>query len=169
VVVRTIPACLTAALALALAVSAAADEFPARKAGLWEITISSAGSQGAPNSARICIDEATESALMSLGGAASKKLCSKLDIHFDGAEGTIDSVCKFGTSTQTSHSTVVFTADTAYHVETEAHYDPPLFGKTEGSMSDDAKWTGPCPADMTPGDMVTSAGIRMHIDPTADQ
>jgi uncharacterized protein DUF3617 len=167
--VKVLFASAAVTLALTSATYASADEFPARRAGLWEVTISSPGSQAAANSAKICIDEATESALMSLAGATSKKLCSRLDIHFDGAEGMIDSVCKFGTSTQTSHSRIVFNGDSAYHVETTAHYDPPLYGKTEGSMIDDAKWTGPCPDDMKPGDMVTSTGIRMHIDSTADQ
>jgi len=48
----------------------------------------------------------------------------------------------------------------AYHVETQGRFDPPLAGLAETHTVQDAKWTGPCPADMRPGDMVTTSPGR---------
>ena len=30
-------------------------------------------------------------------------------------------------------------------------------------MTQDAKWTGPCPADMAPGDVLMGNGMKMNI------
>ncbi len=157
-------------VALTVWAPARADSYPPRKSGLWQITITSADSKVPPKSAQICIDDATESALMGMGGAMSKKMCSKLDVNFEGLNGTADSICKFGTSTQTTHSTIAFTGDSAYHTETTAHFDPPLNGKSDTAMTDDAKWIGPCPDTMKPGDIFMANGMKMHLDvESADQ
>jgi|SRR5580698_3562940 hypothetical protein len=76
----------------------------------------------------------------------------------------IDSVCKLGATTATSHSVINFSGDTAYHEEITQHYDPPLMGKTsESTTTSDARWMGACPADMRPGDIVTKPSPVMPI------
>jgi hypothetical protein len=92
---------------------------------------------------------------------------SKCDVRFAGASGTVDSVCKLGTRTQTARSTITFTGDNAYHTETRAHFDPPLGNTADRTTISGAKWLGPCPANMQPGDIITATGIRMHLDPDA--
>ena len=164
---RLIPTGITVLAAFALMSSANADPYPHRKPGLWQVTISSPNSKTAPKSAQICIDATTEAALMSTGTTGSKKMCTKSEIHFEGASGTTDTVCQFGNSTQTAHSKISFMGDSAYRIETQAHYDPPLFGKTDQTMTTDGKWTGPCPDTMKPGDIITANGMKMHFDPNA--
>ena len=106
---------------------------------------------------------------MSWGKNAANSVCSKNDIHMSGMTGTIDSVCKFGTMTQTSHTTVTFTGNTAYHSETVAQMVPaPKFVHADHRTTSDAKWLGACPPGMKPGDIVMANGLRMHMAPDSN-
>ena len=148
---------------LLLAQSARADDYPPRKPGLWELTMASANAKLPPNSAQLCIDKATDAALYAFGMAASSKACSKSQIKVSGRVVTVDTTCQIGTSQQTTHATTTFIGDTAYHTQTNAHFDPPLYGRSDSATTHDAKWLGPCPEAMRPGDIVTATGIRMNI------
>ncbi len=157
------PGLLASALTATLA---QADVWPHRKPGLWQMTVSMQGSPMGPMTSKYCIDAATEDALMSMGQNAAKSMCSKNDVHVSGMTGTIDAVCKFGNMTQTSHTVVTFTGNTAYRSETHAHMVPaPQFGGADHITVNEAKWMGPCPSDMKPGDMVMPNGMRMNMAP----
>jgi hypothetical protein len=156
-IILTIVACLTV-------VSAAnADPFPHRKPGLWQTTLILSGTKMPPMVSKFCIDAATESALTNFGQDAMKDMCSKRDVHVVGGNGTIDTVCKIGGSLQTTHTVVSFVANTAYHSEIHSHMVPPLYGKSDSLTISDARWTGPCPPGMKPGDMVMANGMKMHM------
>jgi hypothetical protein len=155
---------------LAVALTAAAADYPKRKAGLWEITRSPSNPKLPPQVQRICLDAETDALMYQYGEGASHKMCSKVDLHSSGGNLLIDSVCTLAQSQVSSHQVMSFSGDSAYHTDSTVHYDPPLFGKTSESHStQDAKWLGACPADMKPGDIVTQASpmspspIRMNI------
>ena len=93
----------------------------------------------------------------------AKETCSKNEIKRSGNRMTIDSVCKFGESTATSHSVFTGSFDSAYRVETKSSYDPPMMGMKEGSVVMEAKWLGPCKADQRPGDMILGNGMKMNM------
>lgn len=113
---------------------------------------------------KYCIDAATEDALMNSGQSMMQKACSKRDVHVVGGNGTVDTVCKFGKYTQTAHAIVTFTGNTAYQMQTHDHMDPPMpYGGADHSSTIDARWMGPCPPDMKPGDIVTANGMRMNM------
>ena len=117
-----------------------------------------------PMTSKYCIDQATESSMMNQGQGMMQQSCPTHEVHVTGGRGTIDTVCKFGSMTQSSHTLVTFTSDSAYHMDTTSHMTPPMpYGKADHVMSIDAKWTGPCPSDMKPGDIVTANGMRMHM------
>ena len=63
----------------------------------------------------------------------------------------------------TSHSVMTFTGDSAYKTDTQTHFDPPMMGRSDSSMAQEAKWAGPCPADMQPGDMIGPNGMKMNL------
>ncbi|MFO1057451.1 MAG: DUF3617 family protein [Dongiaceae bacterium] len=160
---------LAAAAAALAAAAAVAGDFPARKPGLWEITITGVGGTKKPLTAKLCLDQATSDALIGQGMAQAKSQCSKREVHFSGSTGTFDSICKFSTVTVTSHGTIVFTGDDAYRTISTMHYDPPMHGKADASVQSDGKWVSPCPADMKPGDMITATGARINVAPQASQ
>jgi hypothetical protein len=145
----------------ALMPAAFSDELPARKPGLWEITISHR--EGKPNVARYCIDAATDANMRDLGQSTMGNICSKQESHRSGNSVTHDSICRIGSSEVTSHTVITFIDDTAYKSEMTFHYNPPMYGGlTDANSTQDAKWLGPCGSDMQPGDMIIQ-GQKMHI------
>jgi hypothetical protein len=58
-----------------------------------------------------------------------------------------------------SKSTLTFQGETAYHL------DMHMTSKTgaENTMTIDAKYLGPCPADMKPGDTLTPDGKKINV------
>jgi len=156
---------LVAALAaIAFTIPARTDPWPHRKPGLWQTTMTMQGVPRPPMTSKYCVDEATESYMMNQGQGMMQQSCPTHDVHVMGGRGTIDMVCKFGSMTQTSHTLVTFTGNAAYHSETKSHMTPPMpYGKADQQMSVDATWTGPCPPDMKPGDIVMANGMRMHM------
>lgn len=144
-----------------LAPAAHAEDIPARKPGLWEITMNVG--EATPRVVRYCIDAATDAAMRDMGQATTDSICRRHDVHRDGATLTNDSVCRIGSSEVTSHSVTTFTADTSYILVMKSHYDPPTkAGLADTTTTQNAKWVGPCGADMKPGDMIVQ-GMKMHI------
>jgi hypothetical protein len=142
---------LTAALILP-ATPSRADDYPARKAGLWEISTDPKGPR--PMVTRLCTDAATETDLLKKGQATMAEICSRHDMHRSGNAVTTDSVCRPMSSEVTSHSVTTYSGDSAYTTVITSHYNPPFMGKTDSTTTQEAKWLGQCGADMQPGDMI---------------
>jgi hypothetical protein len=156
---------LSAVLLVSAAASGTArgDEFPPRKAGLWQIDMAMPGGQMPPQQMKMCIDPATDAEMYKLGMSASKGMCDVPDIHRSGSTVTVGTVCKMGESQVTTQAVTKFTGDTAYHTDANTRFDPPMAGHDTSAMTQDAKWAGPCPADMVPGDMLMGNGMKMNI------
>jgi hypothetical protein len=162
---------LTAAIrlsALLLAGAAASgtargDEFPPRKAGLWQIDMAMPGGQMPPQQMKMCIDAATDTEMYRLGMSAGQGMCNAPDIHRSGSTVTVGSVCTMGPSKVTTQAMTRFTGDTAYHTDANTKFDPPMAGHDASVMTQDAKWAGACPADMVPGDVLMGNGMKMNI------
>ena len=154
------------AFALACATPAAALDLPARKPGLWEIKMSMEGRNIAMPAAQHCIDAETDK-LMSAVGNARQEMCSKRDVQKVGSTIVVDSVCKIGEATSTSHAVVSGDFNSAYTVKITSKREggpavPGLPADGTTTMSIDAKWLGPCAADQKPGDMII-AGRKMNV------
>jgi len=151
-----------ALMTLSVCVAVVAAEYPKRKPGLWELTRIPPNPKLPPQVQRICLDAATDALFYQVGESMGRNACSKLDMHSVDGKLIVDSICSFGQTQSTSHQTISFSGDTAYHTEIDIHYDPPLFCKTRDSHStQDARWLGACPNDMKPGDMVTQPSPMM--------
>jgi hypothetical protein len=117
-----------------------------------------------PMTSKVCVDEATEAALTNMGQGTMRQTCPKHDVHVAGSNATIDSVCKFGPYTQTAHTAIAFAGNSSYRSETHTHMQPPMPNAGGDHVSTiDARWSGPCPADMKPGDVVMGNGMRMNM------
>ena len=84
------------ALSVVLISSAAyaAMDIPARKAGLWQMTMNFEGGHIPQQSIKQCIDAATDKMMNSMGGQMTKENCSKQDMQRVGNTIVVDSVCK---------------------------------------------------------------------------
>ena len=143
--------------------SAFAIDYPARKPGLWEIQTGDATGKGAGHTVQQCIDAASDKALRDMGQGMGKDMCAKQDLRIESGKLVMDSVCKIGTTTATSHAVMTGDFSSTYRMESKSTYNPPLMGRTEGTSVMEAKWVGPCKPGQKPGDMVMSNGMTMNV------
>jgi len=145
------------------AASAAAIDFPAMKAGLWESTVAREGMPQKMAATKMCMDAAVQKEMMDMGMGTMKSMCTKNDIRREGNKVYGSAECKFGEATMKSSSVTTFTGDTAYHTEVKSTYDPPMQGMPSANAVIDAKWTGACPAGMQAGDVVLPDGRKVNM------
>ncbi len=139
-------------------------DFPKRKPGEWQITISPPRPGYPARVENVCLDAATDALLYQVGLGASQKLCSESRwVRAGGGRIVAELTCKLGTTQSRVHAEITLHGDSAYHQEITTHYDPPLYGKSELQSSQDAKWLGACPADMKPGDVVVQPSPMMPM------
>jgi hypothetical protein len=152
-----------------LAAFAATLELPARKPGLWEMSMSFEGRQMPPMSSQHCIDDETDKLMQATGGQMSKDMCQKQDVQKIGDTLTIDSVCKIGDSTNTSHAVLTGDFNSAYTMKVESKREggsammAPAGAGGVTHMVIEAKWVGACKPDQKPGDIMMGNGMKMNI------
>jgi Protein of unknown function (DUF3617) len=149
----------TALFLLAIGVtSAGAAELPTRKAGLWDMKITTA--QGQSVQMQQYTDATTDQAMQARAGTGPHGDCSKRDMQRSGATITIDSVCTMAGKTLTSHVVIAGSFDSDYTMTVTSQGDAVPAGRT---TTISAKWLGPCAADQRPGDMIMPNGMKMNI------
>ena len=157
------------ALALLAAVAggsaaAASPDYPPRKPGLWEMNMAQPDDPKAkPHVVQQCIDARTDAAMREMGQGMSRDACSKQDTRKEGGKIVVDSVCKMGATTLTSHAEISGDFGSSYRMESHTLYDPPLAGRVKGTAVVEAKWLGPCRANQKPGDVIMPDGRSMNF------
>jgi hypothetical protein len=155
------------ALAASLpALAAPPFEAPKRKTGLWETTMQF-GSRPGGVVMKQCIDQKTDDLMRSEARDAQadmERQCSKRDWKQVAGGYEFDSVCTFAGTKHTSKGTITGSMDTGYRMTMDVQYDPPMNGMAANRMEMEAKWTGACPADMRPGDMIMPGGVRINVE-----
>ena len=150
------------AIALSIVIGGAhAQDFPARKAGLWEIAIENDG--GPARTAKHCVDAKTDQQMQQIGQGMGTQ-CQRTPIRRDGNAYLSSSECKFGERSVSSKSTITGDFQSNLRSEVVSVFNPPRNGKANSKTVVNAKWVGPCPAGMVPGDMEMSGAGRMNIN-----
>jgi hypothetical protein len=151
------------ALPCAAPLAGSAAEMPERRAGLWEMKISFENRSIPPQTIQQCVDSATDKLMNANFGDMSHQACDKRDIQNVAGRIVIDSSCKFGQMTTTSHAEVTGSFDSAYVVKvTLSHEGRPVAGG-QSNMTIEAKWLGPCKAGQKAGDMIMPGGLKMNV------
>lgn len=153
---------------LSCASPAWALDLPPRKAGLWELKMEFEGRNLPAQVMRQCVDRETDKLMNMNFGGSNEQACSKQDMSRDGNSIVIDSVCKFGAVTTTSHAVMTGSFDSAYSVRVTSTRSggPALPGVAPGAethMSIAAKWLGPCATGQKPGDVIMANGMTMNV------
>ena len=147
------------ALSLLLVVGpVSAQETPHRKSGLWELTRTSTYTENQPRHTKLCIAQASDNALRQVAEGMRGETCKTDKLTRDGDKLQVDATCTLRTSTATTHAVITGNFDSAYTIESKSTYNPPLAGQAKGQAVLSAKWTGPCPAGMQPGEMILNNG-----------
>lgn len=162
---KTLPAAALLPLLFAACAAGAANlDYPPRKPGLWEMSMAQGDDpQAQPHVVQQCIDAKSDVAMREMGQGASRDACSKQDMRKDGDKIVVDSVCKMGATTLTSHSEISGDFSSSYRMESHTTYEPPMAGRAKGTAIVQAKWLGPCKAGQKPGDMVMPNGQTMNF------
>jgi hypothetical protein len=146
---------------------AAALDLPARKAGLWELQMNFENRNLPAQTMQHCIDVETDKLMNSMGGGMRSDMCSKQDVQKVGSTIVVDSVCKAGPATTTSHAVVSGDFSSAYTVKVSSKREgaavPGMSAKGESGMTITAKWLGACKADQKPGDIIMAGGRKFNI------
>ncbi|MGB9368957.1 MAG: DUF3617 family protein [Xanthobacteraceae bacterium] len=149
-----------------IATPALAQEIPARKAGLWEMTMTFEGRNTPPQTMQQCIDAATDKAMQDMSAGVRGQGCSKRETKKVGDTIVFDSVCSMGAGTTTSHGVVSGDFNSAYTVTINSKHEggPPVPNMpAETNMTVAAKWLGACKADQKPGDIIMANGTKMNV------
>jgi Protein of unknown function (DUF3617) len=150
---------------ISVAIAAQAQDVPQRKSGLWEITRTTVRTQGKPRITQWCIDQKSDNAVHQLAEGMRNEVCAIDKMSRDGDKLVVDGVCQLGMTGATAKTHAVITGkfDSAYKVESRSTFEPPVFGKSEGTGVISARWTGPCKADQKPGDVILENGRKVHV------
>jgi hypothetical protein len=144
------------------AASVQASDFPARRAGLWDVTVTMESMKLPARTNTMCIDAATDARLMNLGMASRDAKCTQMTVSGIGSTRVVDSVCHMNGGTQKNHIVMTFSGNGAYHMDMRSHFAPPIEGHGDSHIVQDAKWVGSCPAGMKPGDMMVN-GMKINM------
>lgn len=147
---------------------ALAIEMPARKPGLWEIKMEFVGRKLPAQVMKQCVDAASDKLLNSKFGGGSQEACSKQDVAKTADGMTVDSVCKFGQATTTSHAVITGSFDSTYTMDVTSTRSggPPVPGLPatgQTHMMLQATWLGACAAGQRAGDVIMSNGMTMNV------
>jgi hypothetical protein len=138
------------------AAKARAVETPTRKPGLWIQTTQVEGIGTIP-AVSLCLDAATDKKIAWWGQQGARAGCIKNDVskNADGSWG-FSSVCQsVGNIRATTEGSASGDFKSSYEVRATTTTTGAPMPEMNGTHSViiDAKWAGPCPSDMKPGDM----------------
>jgi hypothetical protein len=157
-----------AALALAASVTALAPtiasavDYPTRKAGLWEMTMTM--TSGRSMTMQQCTDPSVDKDMIANASPNMQQICTRSDLQKTATGYASDSTCKFGAMTTVSHTEVAGDFNAAYTVTVTGHNSGgPAGMPADTNMTMSAKWLGACKADQTAGDMIMPGGMKMNV------
>jgi hypothetical protein len=157
---------LAACMSSAVTQSSSAQEFPTRRAGLWEVTINHDGGKMPAQTMQQCTDAETDKLMNAFGGDLSAGMCSKQEIKKVGATLVISAVCQIGPMKSVSESVVSGDFNSNYSVKVTSKLEgvPAVAqGMVGGTTTIQARWVSACKPGQRPGDITMSSGQTMNI------
>ena len=157
---RAMSAALMAMGIVGMAVSAGAEDSPARRPGLWQTTNTVEGKT--EEASRFCTDTATDAEMAKVKAQLPEGgPCSESNRRRDGDLITYDTSCTIAGEQTTSHVVVTLSGGVVERMETASHFTVAIAGMTDGTTT--MAWLGACPAGMRPGDVVFPNGLKMNV------
>lgn len=132
-----------------------------RKPGLWEVSMTAAG-QPMPTTMKQCADEETDATMMQMSEMQAEN-CKMNGFSKTETGYTFRSECEVANTKVVSEGTFSGDFDKEYRGDINTTMTPPLFGRDRTNSTMVAKWIGPCPAGMKPGEM-EFGGMKMNLE-----
>jgi hypothetical protein len=153
--------------------AAAGFDLPPRAPGQWEMSIQVDTAAMPPQIIKMCLDAETDKLLNSRFGGMASQMCSRQEQKKDGDDIVLESDCRVGDMTTSSHTVVSGDFNSAYTMKTDTRMggsnapkglQPGLpQGPSSQSTTISAKRVGDCEAGMTPGDIDLGEGRKMNV------
>jgi hypothetical protein len=144
--------------------SVAADDFPKRRPGLWEVRVAGADAVGMPP-ARFCVGDQTDTAEMHLDRAVGTRgSCVLGAFEAAGDAWVAESTCTEGRNTVTKVSVATGDFQTEYRIDTLVKQEMRGSSRREDREAVVAKWVGPCGPEQRPGDLVIPGMGTLNMD-----
>jgi hypothetical protein len=143
--------------------TAMAAEPPVLKSGLWEVTRVISQQPDRRSVTTMCLDESVQAQMREFGMGAAKEMCSQNERSFSGNRMTMTATCRMGPSIMKTTAVMIFTGNTAYHLDQTSTFDPPMPNTSLARTSLDARWVGACRAGQQAGDVTLETGQTINI------
>lgn len=152
------------ATATATATPAAPAALPTRKEGLWEQKIAA---ETVSQTMKICMNAAADQKMKWWGSQAphGNSSCEQQTVTPRvGGGWNFHAICAMGESGKITSDGSATGNSTHYKVEVTSVTTGSPMAQANGThkTSIEATWTGPCPADMKPGDMELPGGVKIN-------
>jgi hypothetical protein len=138
-----------------------------RRAGLWRQTVVRDGRAMPLGPIRICVDDVTDAKMTMIGQAIAGARCTRAVTKEPDGSIRFHSICRFGRggvvdSTGEARSDFAST----YHLHAESTVRGSTYRPLDGAHAIDitASYVGPCPSDMTPGEIILGPGLKVNLD-----
>ncbi len=157
---------LAACMSSVAAQSSVAQEFPTRRAGLWEVTVNHDGGKMPAQTMQQCTDAETDKLMNAFGGDLSNDMCSKQEVKKVGATLVINATCQIGPMKSVSESVVSGDFNSNYTVKVTSKLEgvpAAAQGMVGGTTTIQARWVSACKPGQRPGDITMSNGQTMNI------
>lgn len=131
--------------------TAAAQNLPARKGGLWEMRMEMQGMPGGMGSQH-CVDPKNDADMQrrAMQGDPDQRCTQKsMKTIAGGFEVEMECNSAEGKAHMTSRATGDF--NSAYIIDSKVRFEPPRHGMREATMKVQARHAGACPAGLAPG------------------
>lgn len=168
---RTSHSLLCISLAAIIPHIASATDLPKRRSGLWETTVSMSKG-GFSQTLKQCVDEATDTEMMNMGAETSKSMgasCAKSEVTRTATGFDNEVECDMGGSKLRSKGSFTGDFSSAFSGTVTTTVTPPLLGAPSTTTTIQAKYLGPCAADMKPGDIILPNGMKTNAKDSAAQ
>jgi hypothetical protein len=137
-----------------------------RRAGLWRQTVTRDGKSTPFGAIRICVDEATDAKMTMIGRAVGGSRCTRaVEKQADGSL-RFHSICKFGHGGVVDSTGAAWSdSAAAFHLHADSTITGSIYRPLNGAHATDvsARYVGPCPSDMTPGEAIIGPGLKVNL------
>jgi hypothetical protein len=155
-----------AATLLATTPAFAQVELPQRRAGQWEITMSTGeGASAGQVQMQACTDAASERAMMALGAGQMGQMCQRNVIRREGQDYVMESDCQMGPMRVISNSRITGDFQSAYQMRIEGQVTGmPGAAQQKTITTQSARFvSATCTGGLVPGDIVMPGGQKVNV------
>jgi hypothetical protein len=138
-----------------------------RRAGLWRQTVVRDGKPTPFGAIRICVDDATDAKMTMIGHTVAGSHCTRDVAKQPDGSLRFHSICGFGRDGVVNSTGSAWSDFTStYHLHADSTVRGSIYRPFNGAHATDisASYVGPCPSDMTPGEIIIGPGLKVNLD-----